>query len=65
MKAFLSDGRYYFRTHEVYKGVKFVCCGTSRKGKKQAKENWEKNNGTVEGFDKSSYASATFWKLYS
>lgn len=43
MKAFLSEGRYYFRTHEVYKGVKFVCCGTSRKGKKQAKENWEKN----------------------
>lgn len=38
-----SDGRYVYKTHEEYNGVKFICRGTSTKGKTEAKKAWKKN----------------------
>ena len=38
-----SSGRFTLKTHETYKGVNFICRGTSRTSKSEAKANWEKN----------------------
>ena len=43
-KVYLEDsGRYILKTHETYKGIKFICKGSSRTSKSEAKENWKKN----------------------
>ncbi len=38
-----SSGRFTLKTYETYKGVNFICRGTSRTSKSEAKSNWEKN----------------------
>lgn len=38
-----ESGRYVLKTYETYKGIKFICRGTSRTSKAEAKENWKKN----------------------
>ncbi|WP_036610628.1 hypothetical protein [Oribacterium sp. P6A1] len=38
-----SSGRFTLKTHETYKGINFICRGTSRNSKSEAKENWKKN----------------------
>lgn len=38
-----ESGRYVLKTYETYKGIKFICRGTSRTNKAEAKENWKKN----------------------